>query len=119
MGSFKDPTFADRVEAAAKAKQALIQRFRTQPAQDDPDRLAKQAERMRIANEQAVAKRKRDAEKAAKKAAEAEAAAQAAKEAAEAATREMAAKEAAEAELLAQQKAARDARYAARKKRKK
>ena len=79
MGSFKDPTFSDRIEAAAKAKQALLERFRTQPSQDDPDRLARQAERMRIANEQAVAKRKREAEKAAKKAAEAEAAALAAK----------------------------------------
>ena len=118
MGSFKDPTFADRIEAAAKAKQALVQRFRTQPPSDDPERLARQAERMRIANEQAVAKRAREAEKAAKKAREAELAAQAAREAAEAAARAIAEKLEQEAQMLAQQKAARDARYAARKKRK-
>ena len=117
MGSFKDPTFADRIEAAAKAKQALLERFRTQPA-DDPDRLARQAERMRIANERATAKRARDAEKAAKKVREAELAAQAAKDAAEAAARAIAEKQEQEAQILAQQKAARDARYAARKKRK-
>lgn len=118
MGSFKDPTFADRIDAAAKAKQALLERFKTQPL-NDPERLARQAERMRIANERAAVKRARDAEKAAQKAREAELAAQAAREAAEAAARERAEKQAQEAELLAQQKAARDARYAARKKRKK
>jgi hypothetical protein len=117
MGSFKDPTFADRIDAAAKAKQALLERFRT-PI-NDPERLARQAERMRLANERAAVKRAREAEKAAKKAQEAELAAQAAREAAEAAARELEEKKAQEEALLAQQKAARDARYAARKKRNK
>ena len=119
MPGFKDPTFADRIEAAAKAKQALLERFKTQPAQDDPERQARIAERQRIANEQAAVKRKRDAEKSARKAAEAEAAAQAARDAAAAIAQELEAKKNAEAELLAQQKATRDARYAARKKRNK
>ena len=97
--SFKNPTYQDRVGQAAEARQKALQQLRKKPPRDE--KLV--AERIAAAEKRELAK----AEKAAaKKAADAAAAvAKAEKEAANAPATE------------AEKKAARDARYAARKKR--
>ncbi len=107
--------FNDRLNAAAQARKAVMERIGSMPRADDPALLARQAERQakRAAREEeAKARRIARAEAQAAEAARLEAA-QAAEAAARAAE---AADSAAKAEaLLAEQKAARDARYAARK----
>jgi hypothetical protein len=114
MSGFKEPSFADRQKAALEAKQNILNKFRAKPGPDDPAVMQRQAEREAQAAMRAKAKQLRDAEKAEKQIREAELAAQAAaqlvREKEEAAAREVA--------LEAERKAARDARYAARKKRK-
>ena len=97
--SFKNPTYQDRVGQAAEARQKALEQLRKKPPRDE--KLV--AERIAAAEKRELAK----AEKAAaKKAADAAAAvAKAEKEAANAPATE------------AEKKAARDARYAARKKR--
>ena len=110
--AFKD-TFSDRRDAAAKAKQALLEKFRARAPEDDPELQARKEARRAVveAREQRQAERKRaKEEEAARLAAE--------KAAAEAEAARLAAEEIASAkDLLAKQKAARDARYAARKQR--
>jgi hypothetical protein len=117
---FKYPELQDRQKAAAAAKKALLEKFKA--AANDPSIAEKQAARTAIndarlvrAAERETAKKAREAELAAQAAREAERDAQAKREAEEAAAR--AEREKADAaELLAmQQKAERDARYAARK----
>src|SRR5580692_9901822 len=114
MSGFKEPSFADRQKAAQQAKQNILNKFRSQPGPDDPAVMQRQAEREAQAAERAKAKLAREAAKAEQKLRDAEAAAQAAAQLArdkeEAAAKEIA--------LEAERKAARDARYAARKKRK-
>ena len=111
-----DPSFQDRVAAAAKAKQKALEQLRAKPAVDEA--LMAQRRQAREAREQIVA-----AERAAKQ--EAIATAKADKEAADAvALAEAEAGAALKAARLrppsaAEMKAARDARYAARKSRKK
>ena len=97
--SFKNPTYQDRVGQAAEARQKALEQLRKKPPRDE-----------KVVAERIAAAEKRDAAKAervaAKKAADAAtAAAKAAEEAANAPPTE------------AERKAARDARYAARKKR--
>ena len=115
MSGFKEPSFADRQKAAREARQNILNKFRSQPGRDDPKVMQRQAEREAQAAERAKAKLAREAAKAEQKAREAEAARQAAlqlaREKEEAAARELA--------LEAERKAARDARYAARKKKRK
>jgi hypothetical protein len=115
MSGFKEPSFADRQKAAQEARQNILNKFRAKPGLDDPAVMKRQAEREALAAERARARLAREAAKAEQKAREAEAAAQAAaqlaREKEEAAARELA--------LELERKAARDARYAARKKRKK
>jgi hypothetical protein len=114
MSGFKEPSFADRQKAALEAKKNILNKFRAQPGPDDPAVMKRRAEREAQAALRAKAKLLREAEKAEKLRREAELAAEAAarlaREKEEAATREAA--------LEAERKAARDARYAARKKRK-
>jgi hypothetical protein len=114
MSGFKEPSFADRQKAAQQARQNILTKFRSQPGPDDPAVMQRQALREAQAAERAKAKLAREAAKAEQKRREAEAAAlataQLAREKEEAAAREVA--------LEAERKAARDARYAARKKRK-
>jgi hypothetical protein len=117
MSSHKSDGFHDRLTTAAKAKEAMLERFRARPGPDDPAFLQQQAERKAIGEA-------RDARNAARKIVrEQEAARLAAEKAAEAEKRKvLVAQEAAEAEAAAKraaelpalQKAARDARYAAR-----
>ena len=97
MSGFKEPSFADRQKAAQEARKNILEKFRAKPGLDDPAVLQRAAAREAQAAERAKAKLAREVAKAEQKAREA-------------AAREFA--------LEAERKAARDARYAARKKRK-
>jgi hypothetical protein len=114
-------TVADRLAAAAAAKQAMLERFKSRPSADDPAYIEQQAQLKAISDAREARAVERRAERQAE--AERQAAAAAAKKAEQAATeaeRQRQAREAAfRAEALArEQKAKRDARYAARKARK-
>ena len=120
MPAFGQDSHDKRRTAAADAKRAMLEQFRARPSLDDPEIARRVAERAAIAQ----ARAEREAAKATARAAEA---ARLAAEA-EARAREIAAREAEEAArarealrdksaLLAEQKARRDARYAARKSR--
>lgn len=117
MGFAKDKDFNERRDHAAAARKAMLERFKARPPADDPALVAKQAERRAIAE----ARDQRRAEREALRKAEEEriAAEKLAAELAELERLEKLAKERAErqATLLEAQKAARDARYANRKKR--
>jgi Family of unknown function (DUF6481) len=115
MKPFRHDKFSERLTTAADAKAALLEKFRARPAPDSPEALARQAELQAIAD----AREARNAERWAARAAEA--AKQAAEEKARAAEEAArAAQEKARAAAMAQeQKAARDARYAARRARRK
>ena len=106
MSGFKEPSFADRQKAAQQAKKDILNKFRSQPGVDDPAVIQRRAEREAQAAERAKAKLAREAAKAEQKIRDAEAAAQAAAQLAR------------EKEEAVAREAARDARYAARKKRK-
>ena len=111
MSGFKEPSFADRQKAAQQAKQDLLNKFRAQPRLDDPEVAKRRAEREAAATKREKARLEREAAKAEAKRREAEVtAAEAARIARE--KEEDAAREAA---LEVEQKAKRDARYAARK----
>lgn len=125
MRGFKEKGFEDRLEAAAKAKQAQLERARAKSPQNDPEFAKRQAERKKLAEEREA----RIAQRAAEKAEEARLAAE--RKAAEAAAKAEAERLAEEERLrlrreeadrlvalAAEQKAARDARYAARKNKK-
>ena len=101
MKSYKDPSFQDRVGRAAEAKKKALEQLLSKPPVDEKIVAERQAARLK---REAAEAEKREAKKAAR--AE-QASAEKAKVAAEPAPPT-------EAEL----KAARDARYAARKKRK-
>ena len=103
MKSFKDPSFQDRVASATAAKQKALEQLRAKPAPDP-----------KVVAERKEASERREAAKAEKLAAK-EAAALAQKEAAAA---DLAAQAASAPLSEAELKAKRDARYAARKKRK-
>jgi hypothetical protein len=129
MSKSKEPDFSERLNAAAKARKDVLERFRAKTDPNDPAiaqreearraiaagrevraaerRIAKLAEEARLAEEKAA----KAAALAAEKVAQA-AALEAEKRAQEAALAEKAARE---AELEIERKAKRDARYAARK----
>lgn len=126
MRGGKLDSFNDRRDNSAKAKQALLDRAKKLAPQNDPEFAKRQAERAAKAKE----REEREAAKEAARKAEAErlalekAAAEAerirlAEEARIAAEKAKLAEEEAYMQLLVEQKAARDARYAARKARKK
>jgi len=129
LAIYREKDIFERRNAANEAKKALLERFKTKPAADDPAVLARQVERKAILEARAIreaekarAKQEKLAREAAEKA-EREAAAQAARIAAEeAAAAEAKIREAGETERIArvlaeeaERKAKRDARYAARK----
>jgi hypothetical protein len=131
LAIYREKDIFERRNAANEAKKALLERFKSKPAADDPAVLAKQAERKAILEareireaEKARLKQEKLAREAVDKA-EREAAAEAARIAAEeAAQAEAKIKEAEENERIArlladeaERKAKRDARYAARKQR--
>jgi hypothetical protein len=118
MRDIKGNSLADRQQNANKAKQALLEKMRAAPRPDDPEVVAQRAAKSALLAANKAERERRRAEKAAAIQAEAERAA-----AAEAAEREAAERKKREeadkiVTLLAEQKAARDARYAARKTRK-
>jgi len=108
MKSYKDPSFGDRIGRAAEAKKKALEQLRSKPPIDE-----------KIVAERAAVRLKREAAEAEKRAAK-KAAEQADKErkAAEAAAAAAKAVVAPPAQTEAERKAARDARYAARKNRK-
>ena len=114
MKNFNSKGFADRLDAAAKAKQDNLKKFAQRPSPDDPAQIEKQAARQAAAELRKARAAKREEEKAAEKLRKAEEEAEHAagklREAALAAEREAA--------LELERKAARDQRYAARKMRK-
>ena len=116
MSAYNEPSFQQRVAAAAKAKEKALERLRSRPPVDEQAL----AERKAAALKKEAAKAEKIAEKVAAKLAAAQAAAQAAEEAAAAIRAAEAEAKAAEPTPLteAERKAARDARYANRKKRK-
>lgn len=129
MNQRKNETVSDRLSSAAKAREAMLERFRNRPNADDPAvverleaqkaiiaardarnaerRAAAEVEAARIAAEKAELKRQQEREAA-------EELVRQARKVAEIATADADYKSRALA-LAAKQKAARDARYAARK----
>ena len=104
MSSFRAPSFQDRIKSASEAKKKALKQLQTRPEVDEKlaaERLAKSVARQ--ARDDQRAAEKKEAQQAAK-------AAKAAKAAAKAATPAV--------RTEAERKAARDARYAARKARK-
>jgi hypothetical protein len=119
----EDKGFRERLNAAADAKKALLDKFRAQAGPEDPAVVERQAARKAVSEARDVRETARKVgreEDAVRQAAEAEQrAAHTAREAAAQEAREAEAKavqEVRDAALKAEQKAARDARYAARKK---
>ncbi len=119
MSGFREPNLSERQAASAKARKAALDKFRAQARPGDPAFVQQQADRMSRAADRTAAKNARAAEKADKKAREAAALDQAARDAAQTAANDAAEKKARAATLEADQKAARDKRYAARKARQK
>lgn len=122
MTGYKDQDFKERLTVAAKARKAMLERFRARPGLDDPAVAERRAAREAIhaAREVRLAERKaaREAEAARRATEKAASDAVAAREAAEQAAREAEAKAeqaVRDAARDAERKAARDARYAARK----
>lgn len=132
MAIYREKDIFERRNAANDAKKALLERFKTKPTEDDPVVQARKAERQAILEareKRAVEKEQQRQERLAREAIE-----KAEREAAEeerrrieeeAAQAEAKAKEAEETERIsrllsdeAERKAKRDARYAARKSRK-
>jgi hypothetical protein len=117
--AFKHDKLEQRLTAASAAKQALLEKYRQRPGPDDPAVIARRNKRAALSAERDLRIAERDrqrAAEAARLASERETAALA--EAAErmAAAEQAASTKAAEDEALkVEQKAARDARYAARK----
>src|ERR1700683_2608709 len=114
MSGFKEPSFSDRQKGEHEARQNTLNKFRSQPGVDDPAVIQRRTEREAQAGERAKAKLAREAAKAEQKRRDQEAATPAAVQLAR--EKEQAVPK--EAELEAERKAARDARYAARKKKK-
>ncbi len=114
MAGYKEPGFQDRVQAAAQARNKALERLKAKPAAD-PATLAERA--AKAAEREAAQAAKREAAKAEREAKAAEQAAKAAQAAIEAA--EAALANAPPPEMTDEErKALRDARYAARKARK-
>lgn len=124
MSQFRSPDAFERRNNAAAVKKAMLEKFRS--ATQDPDLELKRQQRLAIAEARDARLAKREAEREAERkvraaeearlaAIEAERQAKLQKEAEELAALEAADKAAANEALLAEQKAKRDARYAARK----
>lgn len=112
MSSFKQPTFQERAALAAKAKQAALEKLRTKAPLDEAVVAERRA--ARLAREAAQAQASKD-KRAAQELEKAERAARAAEKIAQEKTAQADNKTPALTE--AERKAARDARYAARKNR--
>jgi hypothetical protein len=125
MSDVKDNGFADRLGTAHKARKAMLERVRAMPSADDPAVTGRKAARQAISAAREVRLAERESDRIAAQARKAEERLvhevneqekRLAKEAAE--TVERAEEADRQAALEVAQKAARDARYAARKARK-
>lgn len=115
MPPFKEPTFQERTQLAAKAKQAALKQLKAQPAVSEEVLAERKAARLARDQKKAIAREEKRAAFELVKAERIAAKEQAAKEQAE---KEAAAPQPAAELTEAEKKAARDARYAQRKKRK-
>ena len=118
MSGFKEKGFNERLGAAAEARKAQLAKFRAKPGPDDPAAIERQAARRAaaIARDARAAERKTAKAQAIAKEAERHDAEQAERAMREAdALRASADQAARDVTTLAEQKTARDARYAARK----
>ena len=119
MSAFDYRNFDDRRKNSASAKQMLLEKFKARPPADDPEMIAKAQARAEIARARDERAREREAARIAaeKQAAEEKRAREEAELAAQIAREEEEARLAAERKAidLAEKKAQRDARYAARK----
>lgn len=119
MSAFDYRNFDDRRKNSASAKQMLLEKFKARPPADDPDMVAKAQARAAIARARDERTREREAARIAaeKKAAEEKRTREEAELAAQIAREEEETRLAAERKAidLAEKKAQRDARYAARK----
>ena len=113
MSQFKKDPLTDRLKDAANARKGAVDRFRSRPAADDPEVVAKQAARQAVSQAREARIAERDALRRVSEA-EREAVAEQARAADEMARQasETIAREAAD---NAERKIVRDARYAARK----
>ncbi len=117
----KGSKFTDRASASAEAKQAMLAKFQSRPSLDDPEVQKRIAERRAVADARAIrtADREKIRAEEARRAAEVKEAARLADLAAREEQEKLKLAQVASLEdLKAKQKAARDARYAARKQRK-
>ena len=122
----KEPGFVERLKTAAKAKQAQLEKLRATAQVTDAQSAERQAARIDVAESRRIrAAERKEATRAAAEVRDAQRAAEKAKQA-QALVEERARKDAArvaqanaDAALKRDQKAARDARYAARKARQK
>ena len=126
MNGFKNPGFTERRSEAANAKKSALEQFRANTAANNPDLAERQAARQAThvarevrAAERSAAKAARDVELAKQAVLDRELAERTKRDAAVLAEREVAERAAHENALQADRKAGRDARYAARKARKK
>jgi hypothetical protein len=117
MAGIKNPDFAERQEASAKARKAALEKFLAKAA--DPALAERLTARTADAADRKAAKQIRDSEKAEKKARDAERKQQAERDAAIQAEQAKAESAKRALALEAERKAARDARYSARKTRSK
>jgi hypothetical protein len=117
MAGFRDLSFIERRNAAANAKKADLEKFRANAA--DPTSAERQKARAASAADRAEGKRVRGIEKAETKARDDKLAIEAKHEAALQAERTLTETAKRELALQTERKAARDARYAARKTRSK
>jgi Family of unknown function (DUF6481) len=111
------PDFVERRNAATNAKKAALEKFRAHAG--DPGLAERQTARVALAGERTAAKKAREIEKAKRKAHDAELAMEAKRAADAQAERALAETASHELALQTERKAARDARYAARKARSK
>jgi hypothetical protein len=115
--AYKNDSFTNRLTSSANAKNALLERFRARPGPDDPAVVARRAEQAAIeaAREIRIAERKAAREAEAARLAAEQAALEEERKAQDVELLARKAEEAARAEQrAAEAKAARDARYAAR-----
>ena len=117
MRRSKAPDFVERRNAATNAKKTALEKFRVHAG--DPGLAERQAERVAVAGERSSAKKAREIEKLERKARDAELAMEAKRAADAQAERTLAETASRELALQTERKAARDARYAARKARSK
>jgi hypothetical protein len=115
---YKDDDLAGRLNKAASARLAILEKFRAKPGADDPGELQRRAARQEIAEARDLRTATRNASRAAEDARKlAESSAREVAEQAQRIAQEQ--QDAAKSELQkAKQKAKRDARYAERKQRK-